>query len=334
MSPDPHRKDALRRFVAQATGDERFDLAPASADASFRSYWRVTRGEATWVVMDAPPALEDSRPWLDIGSRLARAGLHTPAVFAQDLDQGFLLLEDFGRRILLPELNAASVDAHYAQALDALVTMQREVDASDLPPFDAAWATQEMELMPTWFLQRHLGLDASCGDWDQIELAFRRILDALAQQPQRFMHRDFHSRNLMIVARNNPGIIDFQGARRGPITYDAVSLLRDCYIEWPAQRVAEWAEGFRRRLVAADLCDADPARFRRWFDFTGLQRHIKVLGLFCRLHYRDGKQQYLGDLPLVLRYVLDVARGYDEFASLVALLERASAGVDITQPRA
>jgi aminoglycoside/choline kinase family phosphotransferase len=334
MSQDLQRKDALHQFVAKNLGEDQFDLAPASADASFRSYWRVTRGEASWVVMDAPPALEDSRPWLDVGTRLARAGLHTPAVFAQDLDQGFLLLEDFGHRTLLPELDATNADAHYAQALDALITMQRDVDASDLPPFDAAWATQEMELMPTWFLQRHLGVDASCGDWDQIELAFQRILDAIAQQPQRFMHRDFHSRNLMIVAQNNPGIIDFQGARLGPITYDAVSLLRDCYIEWPAQRVAEWAESFRQRWVEAGIGEVNSARFRRWFDFTGLQRHIKVLGIFCRLHYRDGKPQYLGDLPLVLRYVMDVARGYDEFAGFVTLLERATAGLDIMQPRA
>jgi hypothetical protein len=322
--------DALRRFVAAALRRDDFALAPASADASFRSYWRASRSGDSWIVMDAPPALEDVRPWLAIGERLARARLHTPAVLARDLAQGFLLLEDFGTRTLLPELTAANVDAHYAQALHAVLTMQCDVDCADLPSFDADWATQEMELMPTWFLQRHLGIEPGCDGWDELELGFRRILDALAAQPSRFMHRDFHSRNLMIVAQNNPGIIDFQGAMRGPIAYDAASLLRDCYVEWPPARVAQWAEDFRRRLVDAGITDADSATFRRWFDFTGLQRHLKVLGIFCRLHYRDGKAAYLADLPLVLRYVLHVARSHEELAGLVALLERATAGRDIT----
>ncbi len=332
MSHDPARMEALRRFVTATLHDHDLRASPASADASFRSYWRVVRGDESWIVMDAPPALEDVRPWLAIGARLAGAGLHTPAVLARDLEQGFLLLEDFGIRTLLPELTAQNVDAHYSQALDAVLTMQREVATDGLPLFDAAWTTQEMELLPTWFLQRHLGLDPACAGWDTLELAFRHILDVLAQQPQRFMHRDFHSRNLMIVADNNPGIIDFQGAMRGPIAYDPVSLLRDCYIEWPADRVNAWAESYRRRLIHAGITEADPTTFQRWFDFTGLQRHLKVLGIFCRLHYRDGKPQYLADLPLVLRYVLSIARRYQEFDGLVALLERAVADRDVTRP--
>jgi aminoglycoside/choline kinase family phosphotransferase len=333
MNPVTDRMDALRRFVAAALHTDTFGIAPASADASFRSYWRATRGAESWVAMDAPPTLEDVRPWLDIGQRLAQAGLHTPAVLARDLDQGFLLLEDFGTRTLLPELTATNVDAHYAQALDAVLTMQREVGTDGLPRFDAAWATQELELMPTWFLQRHLGLDPGCAGWDALELAFRHILTALAEQPQRFMHRDFHSRNLMVVAQRNPGIIDFQGAMLGPIAYDPASLLRDCYVEWPQDRVMAWAQNYRQRLVDAGICKADDATFLRWFDLTGLQRHLKVLGIFCRLYYRDGKAQYLNDLPLVLRYVLGVTRRYREFGELTALLERAVAQRDLTRPR-
>lgn len=334
MTPAPDaRRRALQDFVAQTLGAAPNSIAPASADASFRSYWRVRCGAASWVVMDAPPALEDVRPWLAIGARLGAAGLRTPAVRAQDLEQGFLLLEDFGSRTLLPELTAANVEEHYGRALDAIVAMQQRAACADLPAFDAAWATQELELMPTWFLQRHLGLDPGCGDWDVLELAFRRILDALAQQPQRFMHRDFHSRNLMLLADGDLGVIDFQGAMRGPCTYDAVSLLRDCYIAWPTARVGAWAEDLRRRLLAAGLPAAEPATFRRWFDLTGLQRHLKVLGIFCRLCYRDGKPQYLADLPLVLRYVLDACAAWPEFADLAALLRRAVAARPLTQPR-
>ena len=334
MRPATDRKDALRRFVAMALNTDTFGIAPASADASFRSYWRVTAGPESWVAMDAPPPLEDVRPWLDVGQRLARVGLHTPAVHARDLDQGFLLLEDFGTRTLLPELTAQNVDAYYAQALDAVLTMQQEVATDGLPCFDAAWATQELELMPTWFLQRHLGTDLGCEGWDALELAFHSILRALAEQPQRFMHRDFHSRNLMIVAQRNPGIIDFQGAMRGPIAYDPVSLLRDCYIEWPRERVSAWAQNHHKRLQDAGIADADEGTFLRWFDFAGLQRHLKVLGIFCRLYYRDGKTQYLNDLPLVLRYVLDVTRRHREFAALTWLLESSVAHGDIVRPRA
>ena len=333
------RSEALRRFVAATLGDDQnFTLAPASADASFRSYWRVRAGTQSWIVMNAPPDTENLAPWLDIDQRLRAAGVNAPDVLAEDRDQGFLLLADLGTRTYLPELNAANVDASrvdklYADAFDALLHMQTGVDARGLPDYDRARLVAEMELLPEWFLTRHLGFVPNCEEWDIIEATFTRLTNAALEQPQRFVHRDYHSRNLMIVPENNPGVIDFQDAVIGPITYDLVSLLRDCYVEWPSARVDAWVEQYRRRLISTGVTDADSAQFRRWFDLMGLQRHLKVLGIFCRLWYRDGKVGYLADLPLTLRYALSVARAYAEFAEFTALLERAVAGRNITHPR-
>jgi len=333
------RSEALRRFVAATLGDNAFALAPASADASFRSYWRVRAGVHSWIAMDAPPDKENLAPWLDIDQRLRTAGVNAPEVLAADRAQGFLLLADLGTRTYLPELNKTGVDASrvdklYADAFDALLCMQTRVDTHGLPDYNRTRLIAEMQLLPEWFLKRHLGFTPSCQAWDIIEAAFTRLTHAAQEQPQRFVHRDYHSRNLMIVPANNPGIIDFQDAVIGPITYDLVSLLRDCYIEWPVARVDEWVERYRQRLVAAGVTDTDSAQFSRWFDLMGLQRHLKVLGIFCRLWYRDGKAEYLADLPLTLRYALGVAQAYAEFADLAVLLKRAVAGRDITRPRA
>lgn len=346
MTPNPVRSEALRRFAADALGDPDIVVEPASADASFRSYWRVSGAHGRRIVMDAPPGKEDIGPWLEIGARLRNAGLHAPEVHAVDRAQGFVLMEDLGTRDYLSALDAASADALYADALDALLRMQTHVDTAGLPAFDEAFLTMELELMPEWFLRRHLGHAIECEEWDVIEDAFVRLIHALRAQPQTFMHRDYHSRNLLVVAAApgappatpaNPGVIDFQGAVIGPIGYDLAALLRDCYIAWEPERVEGWVEAYRLRLRHAHLIDGthvDAARFRRWFDLAGLQRHLKVLGLFCRLWYRDGKQQYLADLPLVWRYVITVARGYAEFAPLADLLERALGARDLTQPRA
>lgn len=326
------RLDALRAFAAGQDADPA-SLRPASNDASFRSYWRVQRGSESLIVMDSPPDKEPVQPWLDMGQRLAAAGLHVPRVYAADREQGLLLIEDLGTRTLLPELNALSVDTLYADALAALLQMQTRVRGDDIEAYAETRFTMELEYLPEWLLQRHLGCTLDCADWDVLELAFRRILDVLAEQPRVFVHRDFHSRNLMITPEHSPGIIDFQGALYGPLTYDLASLLRDCYIAWPQSRVDGWREDYRQRLVAAGLTTAGPAQFRRWFDYTGLQRHIKVLGLFCRLCYRDGKPHYLDDLPLVLHYVLDVAAAYAELADFAALLQRCTAGADLRQRR-
>jgi len=318
------RQDFIRRHLPGCAPA----FAPASADASFRSYWRVRAGAQSWIVMDAPPDKEDIAPWLDIGARLHAAGVHAPEIFAADAAQGFVLMEDLGTRTYLPELNDASVDAMYASALDALARMQAHADTHGLPHYDRARLIAEMELLPEWFLKRHLGFEPSCDEWDVIEAAFTFLVHAALEQPRVFVHRDYHSRNLMIVERDNPGVIDFQDAVAGPATYDLVSLLRDCYIAWDDARVDAWVEGYRQRAAAA----VDATTFRRWFDLAGVQRHIKVLGIFCRLWYRDGKAQYLRDLPLVWHYFIRVARRYPELAGFAALLERAVDGRDLTAP--
>ncbi len=328
------REQARLDWTRAALGDRSATLERASADASFRSYWRARSHGDTHILMDAPPDREDLGPWLDIAARLVGAGLLAPRVLASDAEHGFILMSDLGDALYLPALNADSASPLYDDAMRALLRMQTTVDASDLPPYDEGRLVAEMELMPTWFLERHLGFASDCGQWDVVEVAFRTLAESALRQEQVFVHRDFHSRNLLLAETGGPGILDFQDAVRGPITYDLVSLLRDCYIEWPEAQVLGLAEQYRQQLVSAGLTRVDAATFRRGFDLMGLQRHIKVLGIFCRLWYRDGKAGYLQDLPLVWKYVRDVGQRYAEIAPLVALVETAMRGRDISLPSA
>jgi hypothetical protein len=337
MSAPSDRLRALECFVAAALAPRPFTLAPASADASYRSYWRASLDDggavASVVVMDAPPDKEDLGPWLEVARRLRAAGLHAPEVFAVDRRQGFVLMEDLGTRPYLPELDEARVETLYGDALTALLRMQTAVDARGLPAYDASRLSAELELMPEWFLRRHLGVTIDCEAWDTIELAFRRLLHEALAQPRVFVHRDYHSRNLLIVPTDNPGIVDFQDAVVGPITYDLVSLLRDCYIAWDEARVETWREAYRARLAEHGVLRVPASQFRRWFDLMGLQRHLKVLGIFCRLWYRDGKPRYLADLPRVWQYAERVARRYPELAEFTDLLAREVDRRDLTVPR-
>ena len=330
----PTRETLRLEWTRDALNDPEAPLVRASADASFRSYWRSHSAGRPWIVMDAPPDKEDIRPWLDVAGRLARAGLHVPEIQAADPERGFVLMEDLGDRLLLPELREATVDRHYDDALAALLRMQRHADADGLPAYDEARLVAEMELMPEWLLRRHLGFTPECEQWDVIESAFRALVDNATQQPQVFVHRDFHSRNLLVTPTDSPGVIDFQDAVRGPLTYDLVSLLRDCYIEWPRERVEAWVEGYRLQLQEAGAAVPSPAAFLRAFDLMGLQRHLKVLGIFCRLWYRDGKAGYLQDLPLVWKYTREVGRRHPETAPLVDLLAAAIGDRDLTLPSA
>jgi aminoglycoside/choline kinase family phosphotransferase len=336
MTPTPDRAATRLAWTRHALGDAGLTLESASADASFRSYWRTRHAGRSWIVMDSPPAVEDPQPWLEIGARLSAAGLHVPAVQAQNLEQGFLLIEDLGSQLYLPALNDDTVDALYGDAMDALLRMQRDVDVTGMQPYDHAFLQRELEIMPEWFLRLHLGCTPECEEWDVLESAFTVLLHNALEQPRCFVHRDYHSRNLLITADNNPGIIDFQGALAGPVSYDLASLLRDCYVVWDRRQVEAWAETHRLRLREARLIDAtvDRARFLRWFDLIGLQRHIKVLGIFCRLCYRDGKHGYLDDLPRVYDYVVDVAGRYPELADFVALLQRYVGERDLRLPAA
>jgi len=331
------RAEALHKFAARALSDDRITVEAASVDASFRSYWRVKSNDgvrmgSTFIVMDAPPGREDLVPWLDVAKRLRGAHLNAPEVLAEDRAQGFILMGDLGSRTYQWELNTDSVDAMYKAAMDALLVMQTRIDPAGLPDYDEARLLAEMELMPQWFIPRHLGTSVNADERAMLDSVFKVLVANALEQPQVFVHRDYHSRNLLI-ASPNPGIIDFQDAVRGPITYDLVSLLRDCYVSWPSERVFAWANGYRDRLVDKNLLKFGELRWKRWFDLMGVQRHVKVLGIFARLYYRDGKAAYLNDLPLVLRYTLEVAGRYKELKPLADWLEKRVGSRDLSKPR-
>ncbi len=316
----------LTRWVFDDLGFAGSGIAPASVDASFRRYFRVTRGEETYIAMDAPPGKEDLEPFVKVARMLLGIGLNVPVVLARDAKQGFLLLSDLGTRQYLDELRGAgAADRLYADALKALRAMQSadEAMSRDLPRYDRAMLMREMELMPQWFLGDHLGLKLSAAELGMLNRLFEALVRSALAQPAAFVHRDYHSRNLLVTPADNPGILDFQDAVWGPVTYDLVSLLKDCYIEWPAARVRAWALEHRERLLAGGFAlAATEDTFIRWFDLIGLQRHIKVLGIFARLNYRDRKSQYLLDLPRVLNYTRAAAAEYPETAEFAQFIAR------------
>ena len=300
-------------------------IEPASSDASFRRYFRAFCAAGTYIVMDAPPGREDVRPYLRVSAMLEPLGIHVPHVYEADVERGLLLLEDLGRTPYLERLaEPGAEEGLYADALEALATFQLEGGeaAAQLAPYDRTALQREMDLMPEWFLVRHLGLDPTAAERQMLEASFQWLIGAALDQPQVFVHRDYHSRNLMVSAEGNPGVLDFQDALRGPVGYDLVSLLKDCYIAWPRERVLGWVDGYRARLAArGGPAGADAQEFRRWFDLIGVQRHLKVLGIFARLWHRDGKSAYLADLPLTLRYVCETCRCYAQLRPLGELLE-------------
>jgi len=287
-------------------------LRPVAGDASNRRYFRLSLAGRDYIVAEAPPATENNRAFLQVHELLAAAGVRVPALYAADLDRGFLLLEDLGDRLLLPALDSQTSDQHYNQALDILQQMA-SVDASalPLPAYDAILLGEELGRFPAWFARALLDCTPTAAEERLFASLSRKLVDSALEQPKVLVHRDFHSRNLMLLEGGALAVIDFQDAVVGPVTYDLVSLLRDCYIRWPADRVRAWALCYRDRLVAAGLLEpVTDERFLRWFDWMGLQRHIKVLGTFARLFLRDGKPQYLNDLPLVLAYVEEVLDQY------------------------
>ncbi len=336
---DP-RLAEIERWIAGDLGFGSVALVAASSDASFRRYFRFRRRDESFIVMDAPPAKEDVRPFLRVAALLAEWGLNVPRVLACDVDHGWVLLTDLGSRQYLPELaDPSRAPALYADALEALLRMQgagRAPAAGRLPRYDRDALLREMALFPQWFLGMHLGLDLDAPTRAMIDRSFDALVDSALGQPTTFVHRDYHSRNLMVAAVDNPGILDFQDAVQGPVTYDLVSLLKDCYFVLPRERVRAWALAHRDRLLRQGFpVAADDATFLRGFDLMGLQRHLKVLGIFCRLHYRDGKIQYLRDLPRVLTYVREVAGAYPETAELADFLEtRVAGGFEAAQRRA
>ena len=326
-SPADPRLALLEEWLRKDLAMVPESLAPASADASFRRYFRIhARGES-FIVMDAPPGREDLAPFINVAAALGAIGVNVPTVLESDRTRGFLLMSDLGSTHFLAAL-AAGADSErlYADATEALLVIQSrgQAAAAALAPYDRKELDREVRVFPEWFLARHLGLAPTPELEALITDVSATLAGAALEQPQVFVHKDYHSRNLMRVADRNPGVLDFQDAMRGAITYDLVSLFKDCYIVWPRERVLAWLRRYRRRALAAGLAaGAHEAEFIRWFDLMGVQRHLKVLGVFARLWYRDGKAGYLRDLPTVLDYVLATVGDYPELAPLERFLGHA-----------
>ncbi|MDI1302436.1 MAG: phosphotransferase [bacterium] len=323
------RAMALQAWAIDWLGRERPDLCATgdllvvSGDASFRRYFRLPLKAGSLIAVDAPPEKENSRPFVAIARALLAHGVHVPEVLAADFEQGFMLLEDFGDTLLRPALNAGSVDALYRRAMQALLHLLAcdEVPGYTLPPYDRQRLLDEMGLLRDWFVARYLGLALHTEQEAVLVNAFALIADAVLAQPRVFVHRDYHSRNLMLLANDDIGVIDFQDAVTGPVTYDLVSLLRDAYVVWPQADVQRWVGEFAAMLrQQKQLQDVDDRTFMRWFDWMGAQRHLKVVGIFARLSIRDGKHGYLDDIPVVFNYLLAEIQPHAELHALFELL--------------
>ena len=317
------RAERMQQWLESLFPGRGFELAPASSDASFRRYFRVSLADAdsTRIVMDAPPQHEDCRPFVRVAKLLAQAGVHAPRVLASDLDQGFLLLDDLGTVTYLDALGEDNADELFRDAIDALLRWQLATTDGALPAYDEALLRRELDLFPDWYLARHLGLSLNTAQRRVLKDSFALILASNLAQPAVFVHRDYMPRNLM-VAQPNPGVLDFQDAVIGPISYDVASLFRDAFISWDEARVLDWTIRYWEKAKRAGLpVDRDFSRFYRDFEWMGLQRHLKVLGIFARINYRDGKPHYLQDTPRFVRYVRQVAERYRELTPLLRLFD-------------
>lgn len=311
---DDLRREGLAHWVGRALGMQfSAELSDLTCDAGFRRYFR-TDTNPSLIAVDSPPQQTKPAHFVALADYLRRNGIHTPMVVAADTAQGYLLLEDLGDTQLFGVLSSDSVEGLYAEVMSELLCLQQiPREESLFPKYDSELLLTEMRIMPEWLAGKLLGYQLPATEAQLLEETFQLLLDNAASQPQTLVHRDYHSRNLMIRGGERPGIVDFQDAVWGPVTYDLASLLRDCYIRWPRERVERWALAYAATAEAAGVLEPEePERFLRWFDWMGLQRHIKVLGLFPRLSLRDGKQGYLGNLPLVIRYVLETAGRYPE----------------------
>jgi len=308
-------------FLQQGWGEvPAASLTPASSDASFRRYFRWQAEGRSLILMDAPPPQEDCRPFVRIAAMLAETGVHVPRILAQDLERGFLLLDDLGQQTWLEVLNADNADALFEQALQALVAFQRMPGAEALPPYDDVLLRRELQLFPDWYLQRHLGVELNEVQRGQWQRVCDLLVDSALAQPRVFVHRDYMPRNLMLSAPN-PGILDFQDAVYGPLSYDVTSLFKDAFLSWPEERVQVWLQRYWQLAREAGLAvPADFAEFRRMSDLMGVQRHLKVIGIFARICHRDGKPKYLADVPRFFAYIEAVLARRPELAVLGELL--------------
>ncbi len=317
------REQALNTWLQRVLEGASFTLAPASADASFRRYFRVTLPDRTLIAMDAPPEHENCAPFLHVAQVLGDAGVHVPKVMAQDLSQGFLLLTDLGNTTYLSALNPASAAGLYADATDALIRIQLASKPEVFPNYDHALLTREMRLLPDWYVTRHLKLSLDDKQSATLQQTFDLLNRNILGQGQVYVHRDYHSRNLMVCEGDNPGILDFQDAVYGAITYDLVSLFKDAYIRWEEDQVLDWVVRYWQKAKQAGLpVPGDIADFYRDFEWMGVQRHIKVLGIFARLYHRDGKEGYLKDMPLVADYLRRACDRYIELRPFLRLLDQ------------
>jgi aminoglycoside/choline kinase family phosphotransferase len=319
MHPDP-RAAARNAWTRATLRDDDATPVRASMDAGFRSYWRVASHGGSRIVMDSPPDQEDVRPWLRVRDLLESGGVRVPRVLAQDADAGFLLLEDLGADTYLHIIDGDNADALFDAAVTQLLRLQAIAPPAGLPAFDQALLARELRLFDEWFCGRHLGLALDCGDMDTLDGAYRVLIDAAQAQPQVLVHRDFMPRNLM-PASDGPAVLDFQDAVRGPIAYDALSLFKDAFLSWPEERVDAWLDRYHARAAEAGLPVPALARFRRDADLIGVQRHLKIIGIFARLNHRDGKPKYLADVPRFFAYLDAVLPKYPELAGLQGFIE-------------
>lgn len=319
------RLELIRQWLVSDCGLSDFVIEVASADASFRRYFSVRLNNnqpQSYIVMDAPPDKEDCAPFIHIARLLEQGSVHAPHIYQYDATQGFMLLSDLGNRAYLDQLNPDTVDTLYGDAISAIVRMQ-QINA-ELPAYNETLLRTEMSLFNDWYLARHLQLELTAAQQRVLDTTLNLLVDNALQQPQVFVHRDYHSRNLMITEENNPGVIDFQDAVVGAASYDLVSLIKDCYIAWPRHKQLQWI----KQYLAKSTLQIETDAFVKQLDLMGLQRHIKVCGIFARLNYRDGKPGYLADIPRTLAYVFDVCRRYDELNEFAGLLGELGIGAD------
>ena len=320
------RERALEQWLQEVLKTPDFKRTVLAGDASFRRYYRIYFEELQYVVMDAPPP-EAPHLFAEIALMLEKQGLSVPRIVAMEINEGFLLLSDLGDRLYLNELNENTVDNLYQDAFKAMLKIQKCEAA--LPAFDRDFLQRQFGIFEEWYLEKHKAIEISESDQAMLRPIYELLFQVIENQPQVLVHRDYHSRNLMILEEGNPGILDFQDAMRGPITYDLVSLLQDCYIAWPRERVVEWVADFRLQAKKTGLSTLkeDFFEFLRWFDWTGLQRHLKNLGIFSRLHHRDNKSGYLKDIPQVLNYIFATCSHYPELHPLGTFLQSVHEGI-------
>lgn len=317
------RLQQLRGWLTQQLKSELFDITVASADASFRRYFRITHENRSMIAMDAPPEKEDCRPFVAIAKQLFAAGIHAPEILAENHQQGFLLLSDLGDTQFLSVLNKANAKTLYKDAIDTLIKIQ-SVSASSLPVYDKDLLEKEMQLFPDWFITKHLQITLNQKQQQLVECVYDCLTENALQQPNVFVHRDYHSRNLMQTAESNPGVLDFQDAVNGAVTYDLASLLKDCYITWPRQQVEQWVAYYLQSAHQHNIIDKKHTfnEVLQWFDLIAVQRHLKVLGIFSRLNIRDNKPEYMEDLPRTFQYIVESCERYPLLYPLKILLQQ------------